>query len=93
MTRFDDPMVQPFDKFPTFTAFRHFANRKWYGLVGLVKRDKLQIGEGNLTREELQKELEVINIKVVPRELPKLLKLLGIYLAYHRLKSLGSPFS
>lgn len=86
MAAFNDPMDQPFDKFPAFTAFRHSTNRKWYGLVGLVKREKLHNGKGNGTPEELQEELEMINIKVVPKELPKLLKLPGIYPAYHMSK-------
>ncbi|MDG3141678.1 EVE domain-containing protein [Streptococcus suis] len=84
--RFADPMDQPFAKLPNFTVFRHPSHLKWYGLVGSVKRDKLQAKERHWTANTLKEDVEFINIKVDPRQIPNLLELPGIHPAYHMSK-------
>ncbi|MFI3112433.1 MmcQ/YjbR family DNA-binding protein [Streptococcus suis] len=69
----------PFAKLPTYGAFRHPANNKWYALVSQVPRDKLD-GSGS------QEEVEIVNLKVDGREIAELLSQSGIFPAYHMSK-------
>ncbi|MGV3080292.1 MmcQ/YjbR family DNA-binding protein [Streptococcus sp. 32226D021BW] len=69
----------PFAKLPTYGAFRHPANSKWYALVSQVPRDKLD-GSGS------QELVEIVNLKVDSREIAELLSLSGVYPAYHMSK-------
>ncbi len=83
---FGDATDNPFTKFPRFTAFRHPVNQKWYGLVGAVLLEKLQLGEEEWAAESLEEEVEIINIKVEPSEITQLLAIEGIYPSYHMSK-------
>lgn len=87
MTSFGDEADQPFGKLPKFTAFRHPGNQKWYGLVGRVKREKLDLGQEVWSQESLEEELEIINIKVDAQDLLNLLAFPSIYPAYHMSKT------
>ncbi|HEP1792271.1 TPA: MmcQ/YjbR family DNA-binding protein [Streptococcus suis] len=69
----------PFAKLPTYGAFRHPANSKWYALVSQVPRDKL---DGSGAKEEV----EIVKLKVDGREIAELLSLSGVYPAYHMSK-------
>lgn len=69
----------PFAKLPTYGAFRHPANNKWYALVSQIPRDKLD-GSGS------QEQVEIVNLKVYGREIAELLSQPGIYPAYHMSK-------
>ncbi|WP_029187346.1 MmcQ/YjbR family DNA-binding protein [Streptococcus suis] len=69
----------PFAKLPTYGAFRHPANNKWYALVSQIPRDKLD-GSGS------QEQVEIVNLKVDGREIAELLFQSGIYPAYHMSK-------
>lgn len=83
---FGDQTDHPFTKYPNFTAFRHPANRKWYGLVGSVWLEKLQLGDEQWPEESLKKEVEIINIKVKSEEISSLLAQDGVYPSYHMSK-------
>ncbi|MFC5631057.1 MULTISPECIES: MmcQ/YjbR family DNA-binding protein [Streptococcus] len=83
---FGDQTDSPFAKFPSFTAFRHPDNQKWYGLVGTVERSKLQLGEEEWSEEGLKEVVEIINIKVSPNDIPSLIEKTSIYPAYHMSK-------
>lgn len=83
---FGDQTDSPFAKFPSFTAFRHPDNQKWYGLVGTVERSKLQLGDEEWSNEDLQEVVEIINIKVSPNDIPRLTEKNSIYPAYHMSK-------
>ncbi|MGV3010173.1 MmcQ/YjbR family DNA-binding protein [Streptococcus thoraltensis] len=83
---FEDKTDNPFAKFPGFTVFRHPSNSKWYGLVGTIKREKLQLGTEKWSQKALHEEVEIINIKVEPERLSDLLKISGIYPSYHMSK-------
>ncbi|HFR3342435.1 TPA: MmcQ/YjbR family DNA-binding protein [Streptococcus suis] len=69
----------PFAKLPTYGAFRHPSNNKWYALVSQIPRDKLD-GSGS------QELVEIVNLKVYGREMAELLSQPGIYPAYHMSK-------
>ncbi|MGV3029986.1 MmcQ/YjbR family DNA-binding protein [Streptococcus suis] len=69
----------PFAKLPTYGAFRHPSNNKWYALVSQISRDKLD-GSGS------QELVEIVNLKVDGREIAELLSQSGIYPAYHMSK-------
>ncbi|HFI0272856.1 TPA: MmcQ/YjbR family DNA-binding protein [Streptococcus suis] len=69
----------PFAKLPTYGAFRHPANNKWYALVSQIPRDKL---DGSSSQEEV----EIVNLKVDGREIAELLSQSGIFPAYHMSK-------
>ncbi|NJW39042.1 MmcQ family protein [Streptococcus suis] len=69
----------PFAKLPTYGAFRHPNNNKWYALVSHIPRDKLD-GSGS------QEEVEIVNLKVDGREIAELLSQSGIFPAYHMSK-------
>lgn len=69
----------PFAKLPTYGAFRHPDNNKWYALVSQIPRDKLD-GSGS------QELVEIVNLKVYGREMAELLSQPGIYPAYHMSK-------
>lgn len=69
----------PFAKLPTYGAFRHPSNNKWYALVSQIPRDKLD-GNGS------QEEAEIVNLKVEGREIAELLSQSGIFPAYHMSK-------
>lgn len=69
----------PFAKLPTYGAFRHPDNNKWYALVSQIPRDKLD-GSGS------QEEVEIVNLKVDGREIAELLSQSGVYPAYHMSK-------
>ena len=69
----------PFAKLPTYGAFRHPANQKWYALVTQVKR-------GQLDGSSDQELVEIVNLKVDSREIAELLSQSGLYPAYHMSK-------
>lgn len=55
-------------------VFRNSNNNKWYGIVMVVSRDKITNGSG---------VCEVINLKIEPDKIRKLLMIDGYYPAYH----------
>ncbi|WP_105096684.1 MmcQ/YjbR family DNA-binding protein [Streptococcus suis] len=69
----------PFAKLPTYGAFRHPNNNKWYALVS-------QISKGRLDGSADQELVEIVNLKVDGREIAELLSQSGIYPAYHMSK-------
>ena len=62
--KFSDEPEFLWEKFPNFAVFRRKDNRKWYAVIMVVPRKTLQLaGDG---------ELEILNLRVVPEELDKL---------------------
>lgn len=69
----------PFAKPPTFEAFRHQLNRKWFALVMDIPREKLGLeGDGMI---------DVVNVKCDPLLIGALRNQPGIYPAYHMNKT------
>ena len=52
------------EKFPNFAVFRRADNRKWYAVIMVVPREKLQLAGKD--------ELEILNLRVEPEELNRL---------------------
>lgn len=65
----------PFDNDFDSAVFRHKTNKKWFGLVMKVKRNKI-IGDDD-------RVVDVLNLKCDTMIREPLLKNKGIYVAYH----------
>ncbi|WP_368037283.1 MmcQ/YjbR family DNA-binding protein [Streptococcus thermophilus] len=76
---FSDQADHPFEKYPDYLSFR--VDGKWYALFFPLKGDKLA-----LSGEKASLVYDVVNIKVNPRQMDKLLDLDGIYPSYHMSK-------
>lgn len=61
------------DKFPSFSVFRNSNNNKWYALMANI----------NGKYFNLEGDIEILNIKIDEDKLDDLLKIDGIYKAYH----------
>ncbi len=69
----------PWDDEPDYAVLRHPENKKWYGLIMRIPREKLELeGEG---------QLDILNIKCDPIVLGSLLEKNGCHPAYHMSKS------
>lgn len=75
-----DPYDHPFAKHPDYASYR--VAGKWYALIFPLKLSQL----ATIPNQEMDKQVEVINIKVEPDKMDKLLKKEGIYPSYHMSK-------
>mgnify|MGYP003522132853 FL=1 len=73
--KYGDKPEYLWERFPQFAAIRKHENKKWYCLLGTVEKSKV-----GLKGDEI---IEVANFKIVPKELPGLLKKPGYLPAYH----------
>ncbi|MBQ7081454.1 MAG: MmcQ/YjbR family DNA-binding protein, partial [Fibrobacter sp.] len=73
--KYGDKPEYLWERFPQFAAIRKHENKKWYCLLGTVEKSKV-----GLKGDEI---IEVANFKIVPKELPELLKKPGYLPAYH----------
>lgn len=71
----DSQIDHPFKKFPDCKVLRHKENRKWYGLIMNVEKEKL-----NLSGAE---KVDVIDIKADPELVSILQNSAGYLPAYH----------
>lgn len=60
---------------PNYAVYR--KNKKWFGIVALVERNKID------KASFLTDKVEIINVKVNPLKINKLVKRKGIYEAFH----------
>ena len=65
------------DKYPDYGIFRNSKNKKWYGLIMDIDKNKICDGTG---------EVEILNVKLNKELVSKLLKEKGLYKAYHMQK-------
>ncbi len=70
----DEPEFE-WEKFPGYATFKNQDSKKWYGIIMNLDKNKLD--------KKAKGEVEIINIKLEPREIEDLLKLDGFYPAYH----------
>lgn len=63
------------DKYPGFATFKNNNTDKWYAIIMNITKEKL--GEEDTT------EVEIINVKVDSEKIEELIKIKGIYKAYH----------
>ncbi|BAQ24867.1 probable cytoplasmic protein [Streptococcus troglodytae] len=81
--KYDDVYDHPFSKYPTISSYRHPVNHKWYALIMAIARGKLDLGKEEWEKKELEQQVEIINLKVNPADMTKLLSISGIYPSYH----------
>lgn len=70
----DDPEFE-WERFSGYAIFRNKDSKKWYGIIMNINISKLE--------ENSIGEVEIINIKLEPKEIEYLLKQDGFYPAYH----------
>ena len=76
---FSDQADQPFEKEPSYLSFR--VDGKWYALFFPLKGEKL-----GLDGEKAELTYDVVNLKVNPTQMDKLLKMDGVFPSYHMSK-------
>lgn len=76
---FSDHADHPFEKYPDYLSFR--VDGKWYALFFPLKGEKL-----GLSGEKSDLVYDVVNLKVDPSQMGKLLDLDGIFPSYHMSK-------
>lgn len=62
--KFNDAPEFLWEKFPNYAIFRRKDNRKWYALIAGVPKKFLKLGGAE--------EIEIMNLRVVPAELDKI---------------------
>lgn len=73
INKYNDKPEFLWDKYPNFCVFRNSKNKKWYALLADIKGGIFdKIGD-----------ISIINVKIDECELENLLKIEGIYKAYH----------
>ncbi len=70
----DEPSFE-WEKFPLYAVFRNSLSKKWYGIMMNLDKSKIDV---NATGE-----VEIIDIKLEPNKIQRLLKEEGFYPAYH----------
>lgn len=70
----DEPEFE-WEKFPGYATFRNSISKKWYGIIMNIDKSKLD--------EKSTGEVEIIDIKLEPQKIEKLLQQKGFYPAYH----------
>ena len=70
----DEPEFE-WEKFPGYATFRNPNSKKWYGIIMNIDKSKLE--------ERSFGEVEIIDIKLEPQKIEKLLQQEGFYPAYH----------
>ena len=63
-------------KNPNNGVFRNKNNKKWFGIIISVSKNKLDL-------KYKQEEIEVINLKLDEKMIKELIKMDGFYMAYH----------
>ena len=62
--KFSDTPEFLWEKFPNYVVFRRRDNRKWYAVIMVVPRNKLKLSGAD--------ELEILNLRVEPEELNRI---------------------
>lgn len=65
------------ERLPNFCAYRLKSNKKWYAILGVIPRNKVD------SSAIIAEEVEVLNVKVDSKQIQEILALDGIYPAYH----------
>ncbi len=73
--KYQDKPEFEWEKFPGFATFKNKDTKKWYALIMNISKNKI---EGDTLEE-----IEILNLKLNPLEIEKLLKQKGFYPAYH----------
>lgn len=86
--RYGDTPDFPWKRFPGYGVFRHAKTRKWYGLVLHLPPARLYQNapaqKARLPQKLAAKpEVEILNLKLPPEEIPRLTTEPGIFPGYH----------
>lgn len=68
----------PWRKFPAYTVLRHRENRRWYGLLMQLPKNKLGLKDAA--------PADVLNLKCDPLLIGSLRRKTGVFPAYHQNK-------
>lgn len=74
----DDPIFK-WDKFPGYAIFKNDDTNKWYGIIMNLDKSKLD--------KKTHSEVEIIDIKLNPDKIQKLIDYKGFFPAYHMNKT------
>jgi len=83
-------IISKYSDYPEFPwddangIFRNKKNNKWYALIMLINKNKI---------DNINKEIEVINLKLTEEEIKDLIKKEGYYQAYHMNKKMWITIS
>ncbi len=71
------------EKYPNYAVFKHPHNKKWFGFVADLPKEKLGISPA----DEQNAMIDILTIKADPAAIPTLLNQEGCFPAYHMNKS------
>ena len=77
---FDDEPEYLWEKYPGYAVFRRKDNRKWYALIANVPKRYLKLGG--------DEEIEILNVRMEPEELDRLVDDEKYFRGYHMNKRL-----
>ncbi len=83
LEKYQEAPDRPFAKNPEIGVFRFPKNRKWYGIIMTVAASRILKDK----TADKDSKIEIINVKIDPAQKDKLLKIPGIYPAYHMNKT------
>lgn len=87
LEKFGEEPDYPFKKLPDCGVFRYPGNRKWYAVVLNVKRNLLKNGKVHQSPADNHLNdagtVDIINLKASEERIEELLRIPGIYPAYH----------
>ena len=75
ISKFGDKPDFMWDKFPDYGVFKNSKSSKWYGMVGDINYSKLDAN--------INKPVEIINLKLDKKKIPELIKKDGFFPAWH----------
>lgn len=85
LEKYGESPDHPFKKEPDYGVFRYPDNRKWYALIMNIRKNLLT-GKKHPPAPN-DETVEIVNLKVKEEKLDDLLKVPGIYPAYHMKKN------
>jgi len=83
---FGDKIDFPFSTAPDYGVFRNPENRKWYGIIMNIPKNKIEKQGRAASFAAEEAIVEVINVKIDPEKSIELKKRRGFYNAYHMSK-------
>lgn len=82
MSEFSDTYDYPFEGSDAI-SFRYPQNQKWYAVFMNIAREKLDLGNEDWSKDDKEKQITIVNIKVHSHKLDWYLSHDGVYPAYH----------
>lgn len=73
--KYDNEPEFLWEKFDNNAVFRHLENKKWYGILLTISRDKLGL--------DSKENVEIIDLKISPEDIEKIIDNEKYFLGYH----------